>query len=670
MGTRRLAIEIDVDYSGGGEVRAAVRDIKELGNAGDKAGPGLQKTEKASEGLTSKLKGLVGPDLIALAGKQILEFGKASLMAASDVEEMQSKFNTVFKSLSSDVTAELQEFADAANRSIYDLQGFAATLQDTFVPLGFARDSAADMSIQLVKLAEDLGSFNNLPTQQVVEDLQSALVGNTETLRKYGVVATQAAIDEKALAMGLEFTKGKMDAQTKAAAILAITMDSTTDAQGDAIKTADSLANQFKGLEAATSRLSVAIGQGLVPSAQEGVGVVTALTNVVADFATAENALNQAVESGLITEKERVSMWNEMVFTGTTATDILDRLAEAEANLGVEVSIADTRLESQEMSMQRAIMATESLTAITDEEREAMIAAGEAAQGNFDELEGLTRAQIEATVQRDIAVQAAEAQAEADTLAAEAAAEHAERQRELAAATGDYFVKAIEAEDATIDTNQALFDAADASGASAEQLAILGGALGLYSEEAVEAALQTALIQAKINELAEAYVNGEMSVTEMKTSLNSFIQGLNSTGDSMNDATGDAAALREEILSIPTEHTTVFTSDLSGFQLPPTAAAEAATATTAGGGMGGVTMDTGGIVPGAFMAPVPATVHGGEMILNPSQQAELFALLNGRGGGMGGGAVIQIINQGVKGDNVAANTQRGVLDAMRQVGQY
>ncbi len=75
--------------------------------------------------------------------------------------------------------------------------------------------------------------------------------------------------------------------------------------------------------------------------------------------------------------------------------------------------------------------------------------------------------------------------------------------------------------------NQAIFDAADAQGASAEQLAILGGALGLYSEEALNAALQSALIQAKIQELTAQYLAGDISVQQMKDSIYAFAESLN-----------------------------------------------------------------------------------------------------------------------------------------------
>jgi len=272
-----VSVTVTNIVQGSDAITKEAKALEDLGKAGKSAAPGVESATKSVGGLESVIGKLAAGGLLLAAGKQLLDFGKASLNAASDVQEMSSKFDTVFKDLAGGVTAELQAFADASNRSIFDLKGFAATLQDTFVPLGFARDSAADMSIELVKLAEDLASFNNLNTADVVTDLQSALVGNTETLRKYGVVATQAAIDEKALAMGFEFTKGHMDAQTKAATILQIALDSTTDAQGDAIKTADSYANMSKGLEAAMMDLKVAIGNEMLPAATQAVAMFTAL---------------------------------------------------------------------------------------------------------------------------------------------------------------------------------------------------------------------------------------------------------------------------------------------------------------------------------------------------------------------------------------------------------
>lgn len=231
----------------------------------------------------------------------IVNLGRVSIEAASDVDEMSSKFRTVFKDQAPSTEKALAELAQTINRSKYDLMGYAATLQDTFVPLGFAREQAADMSVQLVALAEDLASFNNLNTADVMRDLQSAMVGNTEGLRKYGVVASQAAIDAKAIEMGLWSGKGAMDAQTKALATLQITLEGTSDAQGDAARTADGLANQQRAADAATQELYVALGTKLVPATKEATHWYTQL--VIA----ATNWVNLAENNKASFEEQRMA---------------------------------------------------------------------------------------------------------------------------------------------------------------------------------------------------------------------------------------------------------------------------------------------------------------------------------------------------------------------------
>lgn len=79
-------------------------------------------------------------------------------------------------------------------------------------------------------------------------------------------------------------------------------------------------------------------------------------------------------------------------------------------------------------------------------------------------------------------------------------------------------------------------------------------------------------------------------------------------------------------------------------------------------------MATGGIVPGVFSQPVPMVVHGSEMILNPQQQASLFALLNGEGGSMGGGGGVPIVQVFLDSEPIAARviaraSERGRLNA-------
>lgn len=248
---------------------------------------GLADAHKRAQGLQGKFDQLskravaLGKQMTTFVTLPILALGAAFVKAAADAGETNSKFNAVFKEQAESVRTWANEFSEATGRSTTANIAFLATIQDTLVPLGFLRERAAEMSKATITLATDLASFNNLPTEQVIQDIQSALVGNTETLRKYGVVASQAAIIEEALNSGLIANKNELDATSKAQAIYNILLASTTDAQGDAIRTADSIANQFVALKSAVQDLAIAFGNELIPFTQVLVG---ALRDIVGWF--------------------------------------------------------------------------------------------------------------------------------------------------------------------------------------------------------------------------------------------------------------------------------------------------------------------------------------------------------------------------------------------------
>ena len=244
---------------------------------------GLEKQSSQTAGIINQV--LVGA-LIAGAA--------ASIKLASDAEESGSKFNAVFKEQSDEVRSWAETYSESVNRSSLQTIQFLSTIQDTLVPLGFAREAAAEMSKSVVTLSNDLASFNNLPTEQVVRDIQSALVGNTETLRKYGVVASQDAIIQEALNSGLIENKNQLDANTKAQAIYNLVVQGTADAQGDALRTSGSFANQMRGLEAAFVDLGVEVGETLLPALSDMVGLITDIIKGITGIVAAIRELNQS----------------------------------------------------------------------------------------------------------------------------------------------------------------------------------------------------------------------------------------------------------------------------------------------------------------------------------------------------------------------------------------
>jgi len=210
-----------------------------------------------------------GRDMSMKVTLPIVGIGTSMVKAASDAEETRSKFNTVFRDLAGDTREWAETTATAVKRSSLDLESYLATLQDTFVPMGFARDEAAQLSQQMVQLGVDLGSFNNMADADVIRDLTSAMIGNHETVRKFGVLITEATLKQELLNMGIDAGADEVTNQQKALARLNIIMNSTTDAQGDAIRTSESFANQMKGLEASLRDLRVEFGNEIIPVLKE-----------------------------------------------------------------------------------------------------------------------------------------------------------------------------------------------------------------------------------------------------------------------------------------------------------------------------------------------------------------------------------------------------------------
>ena len=231
------------------------RGAKKVEQSTDKMKRKIDGTTSSTNKFSKSLSRLAAGGAIAAFAVAIGKASTAGLNFASAIEESQAKSEVVFGRSLPRVREELRRFARDVGRSEHELEGFAATLQDTFVPLGFARDKAADLSLHVTKLATDLASFNNKADADVVRDLQSALVGNYETLKKYGVIINQTTLKQAALSKGITQNINDISQLDKALLILDQVDASTRDAQGDSKRTEDSFANRQKKLGAEFGRL-------------------------------------------------------------------------------------------------------------------------------------------------------------------------------------------------------------------------------------------------------------------------------------------------------------------------------------------------------------------------------------------------------------------------------
>lgn len=175
--------------------------------------------------------------------------------------------------------------------------------------------------------------------------------------------------------------------------------------------------------------------------------------------------------------------------------------------------------------------------ALEDLGRQQVLVGGRTRQQNED-LEALRDAYNRATGQLheyEIGLRGAgmteEERAEAMGKLSEEAARLQGLMQPLIDITGTYAERTVAATINTDAVNAALMRAVETAGAAPEKIAALGVALGEYSPEAAEAALQSAAIQAKIDALAEAYAGGKIKVGEMRTELMNFIADLTAVSE-------------------------------------------------------------------------------------------------------------------------------------------
>jgi copper chaperone CopZ len=245
---------------------------------------------------------------------------------AGDAEEQMNKASVVFGTSTDAILQFAQDTSDATGRSRFSLIQMTASVQDILVPMGMLRHEAASLSKEIVKTAIDVASFNNVTESDAMRDFNSALVGNHETVRKYGIVISEARMQQVAMDQGIIKAGETLTDQQKILARLAILQMDSSDAMGDAERTADSYANVMKALSAEFEETAIILGQKLMPIvksfAKVMIGMLDAITNLNVWLALTL-AINKSALSFLSAKMATDGFTKSVTFARTAMTGLL-----------------------------------------------------------------------------------------------------------------------------------------------------------------------------------------------------------------------------------------------------------------------------------------------------------------------------------------------------------
>jgi hypothetical protein len=214
----------------------------------------------------------------------LLGLGSVAVKLASDFEETQSKFNTVFRDIRDDAT----ETADNLKKN-FGLSGQAALqlLGDTgdlLTGFGFTQEEALKLSNQVNELAVDLASFTNFSggAAGASAALTKALLGERESIKSLGIAITEADLKTFAAEQGLVFKE--LDRVAKATLTYQLALKQSQNAVGDFARTSESFANQLRQLKSDLNDAGVEIGQELLPLAKDLVVALSDLAKFTSQF--------------------------------------------------------------------------------------------------------------------------------------------------------------------------------------------------------------------------------------------------------------------------------------------------------------------------------------------------------------------------------------------------
>lgn len=242
--------------------------------------------------IVKKIGFLIGS---AFAVGKLVQFGKECLELGSDLAEVQNVVDVTFTTMSDKVN----EFAKSAITSAGLSETMAKQYTGTFGAMakafGFSEEQAYNMSTQLTQLTGDVASFYNLDQGEAFTKLKSVFTGETESLKDLGVVMTQTALDQFALANGFGKTTSAMTEQEKVALRLKFVTQQLSAASGDFIRTSDSWANQVRVMQLQLQSLKASVGQGLINIFTPVLKVINILLGKLATLANAFKSFTELI---------------------------------------------------------------------------------------------------------------------------------------------------------------------------------------------------------------------------------------------------------------------------------------------------------------------------------------------------------------------------------------
>ena len=230
----------------------------------------LKRAESSLNKLSPKLKD-VGRKLTTFVSLPLAGAGAAAIKFASDMEESTNKVDVAFGESSKQVKAFAKSTLESFGIAESSALDMAALFGDMSTAMGISQQDAASLSTELVGLAGDLSSFKNINIDEVTTALAGVFTGETESLKRLGVVMTEANLQQFAMSQGIQKNIKDFSQAEKVLLRYQFVMNATANAHGDFERTGGGAANQSRVFMQGLKELGAELGNIILPYFTEAV---------------------------------------------------------------------------------------------------------------------------------------------------------------------------------------------------------------------------------------------------------------------------------------------------------------------------------------------------------------------------------------------------------------
>lgn len=277
-------------------------EMQKLGKTSDDAGKKISAIGDKVSALGSKMKWLSAGATAALTGM---------FKAASDLNENMNKTEVVFGDLSDEITAwsktTLNSFGIAQSSALEMSSYFG----DMATSMGLTTEQAAAMGKELVGRAGDMASFKNVSLDVAQTGLAAIFTGQAASLRRFGIVMTEANLEAYALANGFAKQYKDMDEAEKVMLRYQYVMEMTKNSAGDFANTSDGAANSVRVAKESLKEAAATLGEEVIP-------LVLPLIQNLTELVQGVNALDDGTKNMIVSTVGLVAVAAPVLTIGGT----------------------------------------------------------------------------------------------------------------------------------------------------------------------------------------------------------------------------------------------------------------------------------------------------------------------------------------------------------------